>query len=64
MNQFTPERLSDWLAYERVRKSGKYNMYDKRARQKAGLTGEQYSFVMEHFSDLAEAVKQKQAGAE
>lgn len=51
-NTFTKEQLSDWRAYERVRKSGRYNMFDPRARQATGLDKEDYVFVMQNFSEL------------
>lgn len=52
--KFTPAQIRDWKAYERVRKSGHYNMYDPRARLETGLSGERYSFVMQNFSKLEE----------
>lgn len=56
MMNFTPDDLKDWKAYERVRKSGKFNMYDPRARKATKLNGERYSFVMKNFTKLKEAV--------
>ncbi len=53
---FTPQDLRDWLAYEDVRKSGKFNMYDERAMAKAGLSQARYVFVMENFAILKAAV--------
>ena len=46
-----------FLAYEKVRQSGKYNMYDPRAKQKTRLTAEEYMFVMRNYSALAEKYK-------
>jgi len=54
---FTPNQLRAWKAYERVRKSGRYNMFDPRARRDSGLGAEMYSFVMQHFSELRAAIE-------
>lgn len=52
---FSARDIKDWKAYERVRASGAYNMYDPRARQATGLSDERYSFVMKNFVELKEA---------
>ena len=54
--QFTKDQLTDWKAYERVRSGGRYNMFDARARQATGMSGERYSFTMINYSALKEAV--------
>jgi hypothetical protein len=53
---FTADDMSDWKAYERVRKGGRYNMFDPRARRATGLSGERYKFVMRHFSELKDVI--------
>jgi len=58
---FTADDLDDWKSYERVRKGGRYNMFDPRARRATGLSGERYSFVMKHFSKLKAAVEGQSA---
>lgn len=40
--------------YEKVRKSGKYNMFDYRAQLESGLSKEDYLYVMSNYSDLKE----------
>jgi hypothetical protein len=52
---FTPQQLADWKAYERVRKSGRYNMFDPRARRANRLGPEAYSFTMKFFTELQAA---------
>jgi hypothetical protein len=52
---YTPAQIADWRAYERVRKGGKYNMFDPRARRATGLSGDDYSFVMRNYSALRTA---------
>ena len=60
--QFTEEQVNHFRKYERVRRSGKYNMWDFRAVIATGLTQDQYFFVMSNFDQLrekAEAVTQE-----
>ena len=56
---FTADDLKDWKAYERVRKSGHYNMFDPRAREAARLSRERYLFVLRNFTELKAAVEAK-----
>lgn len=55
VKKFTEQDLKDWRAYERVRKGGRYNMFDPRARRATGLDSDRYSFVMKNFTELKEA---------
>lgn len=55
--EFTPDDLKDWKAFERVRKSGRYNMYDPNARRATKLNPERYSFVMKNFTELKMAAE-------
>lgn len=54
--EFTQYDIDDWKAYEKVRKGGKWNMFDPRARIATGLSSERYSFVMKNYSELKKAV--------
>jgi len=56
---FTPQQISDWKKFEKVRKSGKYNMLFPQARAATGLNDKQYLFVMENFAELEEAANAK-----
>jgi hypothetical protein len=49
---FTTEQLLHFEAYEQVRESAEYNMFDLRAAQAAGLTRDQHIFVMENYNAL------------
>lgn len=60
---FTPEQITHWKRYEKVRRSGRWNMFDPRARQATGLSDEEYSFVLENFSELKEAAEKPEAKA-
>lgn len=44
--------MSKYIAYEEVRRSGLYNMFDDRARQLTGLSKEDYIYVMKNYSEL------------
>lgn len=55
--QFTADDIADWQDYEEVRQGGKWNMFDPRARQATGLSGERYSFVMHNYSALKKAAE-------
>jgi hypothetical protein len=49
---FTTEQLLYFEAYEQVRESAEYNMFDPRAAQAAGLNKDQHIFVMENYTAL------------
>lgn len=50
--EHTPEQIAAWHAYEKVRKGGRFNMFDPRARRLTGLSADMYSYVMQHYSTL------------
>lgn len=50
--KFTPKQLLQFEAYEQVRESGEYNMFDYRAQLAAGLTKDQHLFVMTNYDSL------------
>lgn len=49
---FPASRIADFRAYEKVRKSGRYNMFDPRARRETHLGEERYTFVMNNYAAL------------
>ena len=55
MNTFTDKQINDWHEYEFVRQMGHYNMFDPRARRATGLSSDEYSFCMKHYSELKQA---------
>lgn len=57
--EFTPKQLADWRAYEKVRCSGKWNMYMPQARRATGLSEEKYNFAVDHYEELRDADKSK-----
>ena len=52
---FTEKQLKDWQVYEEVRSTGRFNMFDPRARCLTGLSRDEYMFVLEHYSELKDA---------
>lgn len=52
---FTKSQIDDWKAYERVRKGGRYNMFDPRAKTAAGLSREEYMFCLKNYTELKES---------
>jgi len=51
---FTQKQINHFRSYERVRKSGQYNMFSSQARSATGLQEDDYIFVMENYSVLKE----------
>lgn len=56
--EFTARQIKNWQAYERVRAGERFNMFDPRAVRASGLTGEEYDFVMNHFTELKQCDEQ------
>ncbi len=59
--QYTDQQIKNYIAYERVRKSGRFNMIMQggQAAQAAGLDREDYLFVMEHYEALMAAAERQ-----
>ena len=49
---FTDKQLADWRAYEGIRLSGQFNMFDRLAGEASRLEKHRYSFVMENYDAL------------
>ena len=49
---FTAQQLEDWKAFERVRASGKHNMFFPAAQRAAHLDDDRYLFVLKHYSEM------------
>ena len=58
--KFTNEQIKRWKAYEKVRASGRYNMFDPRARRAAMLSEEEFTFVIKNYSGLKAAASEKE----
>jgi hypothetical protein len=50
--KFTKEELENWKKYERVRKEGKWNMFDVNAQVATGLSKEEFVFCMKNYTEL------------
>ena len=57
--EFTNQQLQNFKKYVRVQLSGRYNMFDPRARAATGMDEDEYVFVMENYDKLKEASKKK-----
>jgi hypothetical protein len=53
--EFTEQHIKNWGTYEKVRQSGKYNMFSSQARIATGLSRADYIFVMNNYPQLEEA---------
>ena len=58
MTDFTLEQIENWRSFERVRLSGRFNMFDPNARRATGLTPEEYRDCMKHYSELEAAAQE------
>lgn len=50
----TPEQIGWFRKYEKVRRLGRFNMFDPRARKSSGLSPDEYNYVMQNFETLHE----------
>lgn len=48
---FEKIRKNDFVAYERVRVGGRFNMFDPRATALSGLSEERYLAILKHYDD-------------
>lgn len=53
--KFSESEIQNWRQFEKVRKGGKYNMYDSRAVAATKLAKDDYVFVMKNYSALKDA---------
>lgn len=51
---FTTQQIQNWRAYEKVRATGQWNMFDRAAVQATGLSRDGFLFAIENYSALAE----------
>ena len=59
---FSAEQVDNWHAYEEVRASGRFNMFDPNARALTGLSREEYMFTLKNYSGLKAAAKLEGVG--
>ena len=57
--EFTNQQLQNFKKYVHVQMGGRYNMFDPRARAAAGMSEDEYIFVMKNYSALKEASEKK-----
>jgi hypothetical protein len=59
--KFTLIQLSNWRAYERVRKSARFNMLFPGAQEATGLNVQDFLFCIDHYDSLKNAVAKADA---
>lgn len=59
--KFTDQQLKNFAAYVRVQESGRFNMFDPRARLLTGLGRDDYIFVMDNYTELQQQYEQQKA---
>ena len=62
-NRFSDRDIVDWRNYERIRLTGKFNMFDPRAREIVGLSKERYIFILEHYSNIQDQIAESKIAA-
>jgi hypothetical protein len=50
--RYTEQQLQNWRAYERIRESGLFNMFDPRARDLTTMSSSEWVFCIAHYDDL------------
>lgn len=55
MKNFDILQIADWRSFEKVRLSGRFNMFSREAREAAGLRREEWFFCMKHYAALKAA---------
>ncbi len=51
--------VEDFLAFEQVRRYGRWNMFDPMAKKSTGLDSDTYFGVIQHYNELKEKYKQE-----
>jgi len=57
--QFTPDQIRNWKAYERVRIGGRFNMFDPRAQRLTSMSSDEWCFCMDNYSALNNVVMEE-----
>lgn len=52
--KFTHKQIANWRKYEKIRESGKFNMWDDAAMRATGLNRDDYIFTLRNYNDLKE----------
>lgn len=59
MSKYTQKQIENWKEYEKVRREGRFNMFDPNARALTGLSREEYTFCIENYDALKQQAIQK-----
>ena len=63
ITRFSDRDIVDWRSYERVRLTGRFNMFDPRAREMTGMTRERYIFILEQYSNIQDQIAESKIAA-
>ncbi len=50
--QFSQYQIKNWRAFEAIRQSGAFNMFDPRARALSDMSPAEWVYCMEHYAEL------------
>jgi hypothetical protein len=59
MIKHTKEQINNWKLYEKVRKEGRFNMFDPNARILTGLDREEYMYCLSNYDTLKKQAEKK-----
>ncbi len=63
ITRFSDRDIVDWRSYERVRLTGRFNMFDPNAREMTGMTKERYIFILEQYSNIQDQIAESKIAA-
>ena len=63
ITRFSDRDIVDWRSYERVRLTGRFNMFDPHAREMTGMTKERYIFILEQYSNIQDQIAESKIAA-
>lgn len=63
MTTFTKEQIMHFNNFEEVRSEGQFNMFSRDAREAAGLSSFDYTFVMKNYPALKKAAEEFNHGS-
>jgi hypothetical protein len=59
ISQFTTAQVKNFKQYVKIQRSGKFNMFDPRARSKTKQSAEEWVFNIQNYEALAKAVQEE-----
>jgi hypothetical protein len=62
--KFTERQINNWKQYERVRQTGVFNMFDKRAMECTTLEKDEWFFCISNYAQLKSQADEEQTHAD